>query len=228
MRVLIIDGGRQGQNIATRLLARDEYRLLFRTAEHQVTFIEEDEELCQELERRFNVPIYQGDGSKEEVLRQVGVDNVDIAVAAAEDDGRNVIVALQAKRLGMPRVMAIVQDPDYLSLLEENGVVAISAPWATAAMVENFLDRPGVAQLLEIGKGVASLLGVTIAEGARVAGELIRDIDLPKQCVVAAVIRGDDFVVPRGDTRIEVADRVIFIGPTDVVKLARDAVQLKK
>ena len=217
MRVLIIDGGRQGQNIAKRLLARDEYRLVFRTAEHQVTFIEENEERCRELEQWFNVPIYQGDGSKQEVLEQVGVDNVDVAVAASEDDGRNVIVALQAKRLGMPRVMAIVQDPDYLPLLEENGVVAISAPWATAAMVENFLDRPGVAQLFEIGTGVASLIGITVSEEAVVAGRAIRDIDFPKQCVVAAVIRGKEFVVPRGDTTIEVEDRVIFVGPASAI-----------
>ena len=228
MRVLIIDGGRQGQNIAKRLLARDEYRLVFRAAEHQITFIEEDEMRCLELERRFNVPIYQGDGSKQEVLEQVGVTNVDVAVAASDDDGRNVIVALQAKRLGMPRVMAIVQDPDYLPLLEENGVVAISAPWATAAMVENFLDRPGVAQLFEIGTGVASLVGITVDEDARVAGQHIRDIDFPKQCVVAAVIRGKEFVVPRGDASIEVGDRVIFVGPAPAIKAARDVIQVKK
>jgi Trk K+ transport system NAD-binding subunit len=228
MRVLIIDGGRQGQNIAKRLLARDEYRLVFRTAEHQVTFIEEDEARCRELEQRFNVPIYQGDGSKQELLEQVGVDNVDVAVAASDDDGRNVIVALQAKRLGMPRVMAIVQDPDYLPLLEESGVVAISAPWATAAMVENLLDRPGVAQLFEIGTGVASLIGITVSEEAIVAGKPIRDIDFPKQCVVAAVIRGKDFVVPRGDTSIEAGDRVIFVGPAAAIKAARDVIQLKK
>ncbi len=227
MRVLIIDGGKLGQNIAKRLLARDEYRLVFRTAEHQVTFIEEDEARCQELEQRYNVPIYQGDGSKQEVLEQVGVGNVDVAIAASDDDGRNVIVALQAKRLGMPQVMAIVQDPDYLPLLEENGVVAISAPWATAAMVENVLDRPGVAQLLEIGGGAAGLIGVTVAEGARVAGQLIRDIEFPKQCVVAAVIRAKEFVVPRGDTMIQVADRVIFVGPTSAVKDAREVIQRK-
>jgi amino acid transporter/Trk K+ transport system NAD-binding subunit len=228
MRVLIIDGGRQGQNIAKRLLARDEFRLVFRTAEHQVTFIEEDEARCQELEQRYNVPIYQGDGTKQEVLEQVGVENVDVAVAASDDDGRNVIVALQAKRLGMPQVMAIVQDPDYVPLLEESGVVAISAPWATAAMVENFLDRPGVARLLEFGDGAAVLIGVTVDEGTRVAGQMIRDIEFPKQCVIAAVIRGNDFVVPRGDTTIEVGDHVIFFGPSPAVKEARDVVQLKK
>ena len=89
-------------------------------------------------------------------------------------------------------------------------------------MVENYLDRPGVAELFEIGTGVANLLGVIIPEGARGAGQKIRDIEIPSDCVVAAVIRGKQFVVPRGDTTIEVADEVVFVGPAGAVKNAND------
>lgn len=198
------------------------------TTEHQITFVEQDETLRRELERRFSVPIFQGDGTKEEILQQVGLDSIDIAIAASEDDGRNAIVALQAKRLGLKQVIAIVQDADYLPLLEESGVVAISARWSTAAMVENYLDRPGVAQLFEIGTGVASLLGVFVPPRAVVAGKKIRDIDIPKECVVAAVIRDDSFVVPRGDTQIEPDDQVFFVGPTTAIKKAHDVFSIEK
>lgn len=228
MRVLIIDGGRQGRNIADRLLAHDEYRLMFRTVEHQITFIEEDEARCKELELRYHMPIYQGDGTKKEILEQVGVENIDVAIAASNDDGRNAIIALQAKRLGIPQVISILQDSDYISILEEKGIVSISAPWSTAAMVENFLDRPGVAQLFEIGTGVASLLGVTVSEKTAVVGKQIREIPIPKECVVAAVIRGKEFVVPRGDTEIQANDRVIFVGPPAVIKKAQDVFIQKK
>ncbi len=222
MRVLIIGGGSYGQNIAQRLLARDEVRMVFRSHEHRITFIERDEATCRELESRFGVPIYQGDGTKRQILEQVGADEVDVAIAASDDDGRNVIAALQARQLGMPRVMAIVRDSDYLPLLEAEGVVAIGAPWATAALVENYLDRPGVAELFEIGTGVASLIGVMIPSGARVAGKLIRDLEIPSECVVAAVIRGKQFVVPRGSTSIEVDDEVVFVGPANAVQDARE------
>jgi amino acid transporter/Trk K+ transport system NAD-binding subunit len=225
MRVLIISGERQGQNIADRLLAKDEYRLVFRSAEHQIIFIEEDEKRCEELEQRYHVPIYQGDGTKMELLQQVGPDNVDVAVAASNDDGRNVIAALQAKRLGISQVIALVQDPDYIALLEENGVVAMSAPWATAAMVENYLDRPGVSELFEIGTGVASLLGVMVGEDAVVVGKQIRDIEIPRECVVAAIIRGKQFAVPRGDTDIQAGDHVVFVGPANAIKSAQDIFQ---
>lgn len=228
MRILIIDGGRQGRNIARRLMTEDEFRLIFRSAEHQITFIEEDEATCREIEQKFNVPIFQGDGTKQEILEQVGPGNVDVAIAASDDDGRNLIAALEAKRLGIPRVIAIVQDPDYLPLLKENGIIAISSPWATAAMVENFLERPGVSDLFEIGTGVASLLGVIVPERARVAGKTIREIEIPMECVVAAVIRGKDFVVPRGGTQIEEGDEVIFVGPTTAIKKAHDHFMLRK
>ena len=228
MRIVIIDGGKLGRNIADRLLAKDELRIMFRSVEHQITFIEEDEHLCNLLEAKYHMPIIQGDGSKMEIIEQAGVKNIDVAIAASMDDGRNVLVSLQAKRSGIPQVIAIVQDPDYIPLLEENGIVSISSPWSTAAMVENYLDRPGVAQLFEIGRGVASLLGVSVAEKAFVAGKLIRDIEIPKECVVAAVIRGSDFVVPRGDTRIEINDRVIFVGPILAIKKAQDVFSIKK
>jgi len=228
MKILIIDGGRLGRNIADRLLAKDELRLMFRSSEHQITFIEEDEILCDELEAKYHMPIIQGDGSKTNIIEQAGIKNTDVAIAASNDDGRNVIVALQAKRLGIPQVIAIIQDPDYMSLLEEKEIVTISVPWSTAAMVENYLDRPGVAQLFEIGRGVASLLGVTVSEKATVIGKVIREIDIPKECVVAAVIRGNDFVVPRGETLIESNDHVIFVGPASAIKKAQDIFSIKK
>jgi len=94
-------------------------------------------------------------------------------------------------------------------------------------MVENYLDRPGVAELFEISGGVASLVGAVVPEKAKVDGKFIRDIDVPKNCVVAAVIRGKEFVVPRGDTKINVADHVVFVGPSKDIKEAQDLFMLK-
>ncbi len=223
MRVLIIGGGQLGLSIADRLLAKDEQRLVFRSHEHQITFIELDEERCSYLEARYGVPIFHGDGSKRELLTQVGVENVDVAVAASNDDGKNVIIAMQAKRLGMRKVMAVVQDPDVIDMLSDQGIVAISAPWSTAGLVESHLDRPGVAELFEIETGAAHLLGVIVPEGAAVVNRAIRDLSLPTDSVVGAVIRNHAFVVPRGDTVIVEGDHVVFIGPASAVKEARDA-----
>ncbi len=222
MRVLIVGGKTQGQSIANRLLAKDEVRVMFRSAEHQITFIEEDTDLCDEIEQRFNTPIFQGDGTKKELLEQVGVENIDVVIAASDDDGRNVIVALQARQLGLEQVIAIVQDPEYAQLLEQNDVVAISAPWTTAAMIESLLDRPGLTQLFEFGIGAASVLDVIVPGGAHVSGRPIRELEIPKECLIAAIIRDNNFVVPRGGTTIDEEDQVYFIGPAAAIRSACD------
>ncbi|MBT8479041.1 MAG: amino acid permease, partial [Gemmatimonadetes bacterium] len=222
MRVLIIGGGTQGSNIADRLLKRDEFRMVFRSSEYQITFIEEDAARSEELGRRFNVPVLHGDGTKPEILEQADLGNLDVAIAATHHDDRNTIIALQAKRLGVPRVIAVAREADHVALLEQSGVVCISAPFATAAMVENHLDRPGVADLVQLEGGVASLLDVAVPEGGVVVGKRIEAIDIPEECVVAAVIRDGEFVVPRGYTEIRGRDHVVFVGPPSAVQDAHE------
>jgi Trk K+ transport system NAD-binding subunit len=124
--------------------------------------------------------------------------------------------------MGIERVIAIARDPDYVSLLEDSGIACISAPYATAGMVENYLDRPQVADLFEIESGVASLIDMTVPEEARVVGQNIQDIDIPEQCVVAAVLRDGQFVVPRGETEIRAGDEVVFVGPNEAIQTAHD------
>ena len=222
MNVLIVGGGNQGANIADRLLKQDEFRMVFRSSEYQITFIEQDEERCEELGNRYNVPVFCGDGTKQEILEQVEPHKMDVAIAATNSDERNAIVALQAKRLGIERVIAIAGDPDYVSLMEDSGIACISAPYATAGMVENYLDRPQVADLFEIESGVASLIDMTVPEEAQVVGQKIQDINIPEQCVVAAVLRDGQFVVPRGETEIRAGDEVVFVGPNEAIQTAHD------
>ena len=71
MQVLIISGHRQGQNIANRLLAKEELRVMFRSAEHEVTFIEEDEALCKELERRYLLQTLEETGWKKKRAAEI-------------------------------------------------------------------------------------------------------------------------------------------------------------
>ena len=222
MHVLIIGGGKQGGNIADRLLAQDEYRMIFRSAQYQITFVEEDEKRCEELETLYNAPVFQGDGTRQDILEQVGPRQVDVAIAASDNDERNSIAALQAKRLGVGRVIAIVRDPNYMALLQDSGVETISQAYATAAMVENYLDRPSLAELFEIESGIASLLELVVPEDSGVVGLSIREIRIPDNCVVAAVIREDEFVVPRGGTVLRGGDRVVLVGPGEAVRAAHE------
>ena len=222
MRVLIIGGGRLGKSVANQLLMKDEQRAIFRSAEHQVTFVEKDERRCHELEQHYNVPIYQGDGTDKGLLEQIELKQMDVVIAALNNDNQNVVASLQAKRLGASLVISLVIDSDYVPLLEENNVVAISTPKASAIMVENYLERPGIAELFELGGGEGSLAGVFVEKNAEVIGKVLKNIQLPMECIAAAVIREKKFLVPRGDTIIYEKDYVLFVGLTPAIKKARE------
>ncbi len=222
MNVLIIGGGNLGGNIADRLMKQDEFRMIFRSSVYQITFIEKDKDRSEELGKRYNVPVFTGDGTKQELLEQVEPRKMDVAIAATNDDERNSIMALQAKRLGVKKVIAIARDPSYISLLEDNGIVCISSPLATASMVENYLDRPGVADLFSIESGVASLIDMKVPAKAKVVGKVIEEINIPTECVVAALVRDKKFVVPRGKTEILANDHVIFVGTNEAIQDVSD------
>ena len=233
MHILIIDGGPWGRSIAERLLAQDAaFRKGFSSPKHHVTFVENDEAHCGELADRYDASVVWGDGTKQSVFRQIDVEEIDVVIAASDDDARNAIAALQAKRLGVERVIAVVQDPDYVSLPREEGIMSVSVPSSTAVMVErhldqshfsqSHLDRPGVADSFEIGSGVASFTDVTVPEGMRVVGRCLRDVDMPDECVAAAVIREKQFVVPHGRTQIAAGDRIVFVGSPESVEKSRD------
>lgn len=222
MRVLIIGGGRQGRSVANQLLMKDEHRSIFRSAEHQVTFVEKEEARCQTLEQHYNVPIYQGDGTDKGLLEQANLPTMDVVIAALGDDNQTVVASLQAKRLGAAMVVSLVNDAEYVSLLEENDVVAISTSKASAIMVENYLERPGIAELFELGRGEGSLAGVFVEKNTQVAGKSLKEIQFPRDCIAAAVIRNKQFLVPRGDTLIQENDYVLFVGLTTAIKKARE------
>ena len=222
MRVLIVGGGRLGKSVANQLLMKDEHRSIFRSAEHQVTFVEKDEHRCHELEQHYNVPIYQGDGTDKGLLEQIELKKMDVVISTLNNDNQNVVASLQAKRLGAPLVISLVIDSDYVPLLEENNIVAISTPKASAIMVENYLERPGIAELFELGGGEGSLAGVFVEKNAEVTGKALKNIQLPVDCIAAAIIREKKFLVPRDDTVIQEKDYVLFVGLTQAIKKARE------
>lgn len=222
MNVLIIGGGTLGSNIADRLLNQDEFQMVFRSSKHQVTFIEQDEEQVEKLAQSSNVPIFHGDGTKQEVLKQVVPEKMDVAIAATNSDQQNSIIALQAKRMGINHVIAVARDPSYISLLEDSGVVCISVPFATAAKVTSYLEGTRPTAFFEIVSGVASLIKIKVAKNAAVVTRMIQDIDIPDLCVIAAIIRDDLFVIPRGETKIQPEDHVVFVGPSEAIQAAHE------
>ena len=145
-------------------------------------------------------------------LRKAGLEKCDVVVAATGDDEDNLVVSLLAKQeFGVPRVVARVNHPKNEWLFNENwGVdLSVSTPHLITALVEEAVSVGHLVRILQFEGGNVRLVEVTLAENAPVIDKAIRDLDIPRDATIVAVVRGEHVVMPRGDTVFETGDEVL-------------------
>ena len=217
MKVAIAGGGNVGQFIANDLAL----------AGHEVLILEQEPGVVNRSAPALSGPRGDGGGSIEwrtvdacEVtsLREADIASVDVVVAATGDDEDNLVISLLAKQeFAVPRVVARVNHPKNEWLFNENwGVdVSVSTPHLILALTEEALSVGSLVRLLQLEKGKARLVEVTLAENSPVIGPSIRELNVPRDSTFVAVLREDHVVVPRGDTVFEAGDEVIALVTPD-------------
>jgi Trk K+ transport system NAD-binding subunit len=209
--VIVIGGGKVGRALADRLGDRGE----------NVVLVEEDVEIV-ERARNAGHTVHHGDGTDTEVLRAAGAENAKVIVAATGDDDANLLVAqLSNQRFDPETVLARVNDPDNVAAFEELGVRAVSSVLATAQAMDNYVERPALADWMgDIGEqGDVQEIEVTSDD---LAGEAIHEIgpQLPAGVIVALVARNGETRVPDADFVLERGDRITLIGDESSVREA--------
>ena len=147
-------------------------------------------------------------------LVMAGIAHADVMVAATGDDEDNLVISLLAKQeFAVPRVVARVNHPKNEWLFNENwGVdVSVSTPHLILALTEEALSVGSLVRLLQLEKGRARLVEVTLADDSPVIGPSIRELDVPRDATFVAVVREEHVVVPRGDTVFQAGDEVIAL-----------------
>ena len=216
MKVAIAGAGNVGQFIANDLAL----------AGHEVLILEQDPAVVSRSSPILSGP--RGDGGSIEwrtvdacevtSLREADLGSVDVVVAATGDDEDNLVISLLAKQeFAVPRVVARVNHPKNEWLFNENwGVdVSVSTPHLILALTEEALSVGSLVRLLQLEKGRARLVEVTLAEDSPVIGPTIRELDVPRDATFVAVLREEHVIVPRGDTAFQAGDEVIALVTPD-------------
>ncbi|MGH9182791.1 MAG: potassium channel family protein [Acidimicrobiales bacterium] len=211
MRVVIAGGGAVGCYIASDLKA----------AGHEVLVLEQSVEVVERAQACGEYPgisFTVADACELSSLRDAKLGTADVVAAVTGDDEDNLVVSLLAKQeFAVPRVVARVNHPKNEWLFTEAwGVdVSVSTPHLLTALVEEAVTVGTLVRLLQLERGRARLVEVTLAEGSPAAGTMVMDLGLPRDSTVVAIIREDHVVVPRGDTRLQADDEVIVLGTPD-------------
>jgi trk system potassium uptake protein TrkA len=216
MRIAIAGAGAVGRSIARELIANG----------HDLLLIDKDVRKVRP-ERIPEAKWMQADACELSSLEDAQLENCEVVISATGDDKVNLVVSLLAKtEFSVRRVVARINHPANEWLFTEAwGVdVAVSTPRVLAALVEEAVSVGDVVRLFSLRQGQANLIEVTLPAGAPCAGIPVRDLDLPSDAAMVAIIRGARVIVPTPDEPLEPGDELLFVALPEAEPAIRLAV----
>ena len=158
--------------------------------------------------------VLEHDGTDTEFLTREHVDEADIVIAALESDEQNPLVSVLAKRIGVDRVVAVVDSPDYVTLFEEIGIdVAINPRTVTAEEIIRFTYESVAENIAVLENDQAEVLELELSEDSDLVGKSIETLvsEIEGTFVIGAITRGQSLINPRGETVLESGDHLIVL-----------------
>ena len=210
-RVMVLGGGKIGEMVAAKLSSQVD----------EVKVIDMDRQRCLELSEKLpdNVSVACGDGRNSDFLLEESIKDYDAFVAVTGNDEINILSCVVAKKFGLERVIAEVENIEYLRLAEDMGVDAvINKKLITAGRVFRFTLSDKVRFVKYMSGTDAEVLEYTAAPGSEITKAPLKETDFPRDAIIGGVIRGSDSFIAVGDTKIEAYDRVAVFALPDAVK----------
>ena len=209
MFVFIAGGGRTGAQLAVQLLDQN----------HQVRLIEHRRELLSLLHHEIPTEvIYEGVATDPNVLKLAGLDKANVLVACTNDDAVNLVLCYMARTMfKVRRTVARINNPRNAWLFDQNFHVdeTINQADVMAHLIQEEMSLGDMMTLLKLRRGRYSVVEEKVPAGAKAIGTKIKDLGLPDQCIVAAIIRHGQITLPRGTSTLEEGDEVLAVTDTD-------------
>jgi len=164
--------------------------------------------------------VMQHDPTDTGFLTREHVDEAEVLVVAMESDEKCLLVSVLASRLGVNRVIAVVNTAEYVTIFEEIGIdVAINPRGATAEEITRFSFESIAENLAVLENDQAEVLELQLGPDSGLVGKPIRQLDeeIAGQFVIGAVTRGRTLITPRGDTELRPGDHIVVFVETDAV-----------
>jgi trk system potassium uptake protein TrkA len=209
MFVLIAGGGRTGAQLASYLINEN----------HKVHLVENRKEVLGRIHKELPTEfIFEGNPLDPAVLEKAGIRDAQVFAATLTADEANLAMCYFVREVyHIPRTIARVNNPRNAWLFDEKFKVDVAVNQAEilSRLIQEEMSMGDMMTLLRLKKGRYSLVEEKIPANAAAIGRAIKDISLPENCVIAAIIRKGEVVVPRGVTTFEVDDEVLAVTDMD-------------
>jgi trk system potassium uptake protein TrkA len=209
--VCILGGGRTGYYLA-KILEKQQKPIA------SIKLIEKSRKPAENVSAKLDQTlVIHGDGSDYELLEGENIGSCDIFVAVTNDDQTNILCSLMAKTLGVPKGIAQVKKPELMPLAEQMGVdVALSPRILTAGAILRYIRRGEIISVTVLDES-AEMLELVAQPGAKVLNKRLMDISFPKNSLIGAIVSGEQVIIPDGEVKVNVFDRVIIFCLADEI-----------
>jgi len=202
MYVVVVGGGQVGVNLTKLLLAEGK----------EVLLVEKDPKRYAQLADEFGENVILGDGTELGTLMDTGANRADVLIAATGADQDNLIICQTAKILYLiPKTIARVNDPRNEELFQTLGVDAtVSSTRIIGSLIEEKID-PGMAIPLMALKGEVEIFQTELEADSPLLQKKLSKLKLPEDVIIFAAIRGNEVIIPKGDTVFEEGDKLMVL-----------------
>lgn len=203
MYIVIVGAGKVGYFLAKRLLA----------SKHTIGIIDRDRTICEEIAKQLEVLVINGDGCDPRILEEAGITRADVAASVTGDDEDNLIICQLAKeKFNVRRTVARVNNPDNEHTFFELGVdIPIDSTKIIAKIVEEEVSFSDFVNLMSFKRGKLAIVRVDLPEDSPIINKQIHEIRLPQDSVLVSIVRGEEVIVPKGDTILKPGDDIIAL-----------------
>jgi trk system potassium uptake protein TrkA len=211
-RVVIVGAGNIGLYLAQEIEGKD--------TRISLKLVESGKERARHVAALLGrTTVVQGDVLDSEILDELNLERVDTLITVTNHDEVNVLASLLAKRRGCKRTIALINTLYYQTIVNTLGIDAVVSPRAiTVSTILQHLRRGRIRAAHSLRDGAGELLEAEALDTSAIAGKRLEEIKLDRGIIIGAVVRGDEVLMPRGDTVIEAKDRVVLFALPDQVR----------
>ncbi|MFA6769649.1 MAG: Trk system potassium transporter TrkA [Bacteroidales bacterium] len=213
-RLMIVGGGRIGEMVAKKLENSIDY----------IKLIERRGERCDYLNDTLNKTlVIKGDARNTDLLIEEDVNDFDAFVAVTSSSETNILSCVMAKKMGVAKTIAEVENLDYIKLAEGMGVDAvINKKLITASRIFRLTFSNKVQSIKCLNGSDAEVLEFIVNPNSTITRGKIRNLGFPKDAIIGGIIRGNNSFIAIGDSEIKPYDRVVvFALPSALKKVSR-------
>lgn len=203
MFIIIVGAGKVGFFLAKRL----------HQAGHTISIIEKNRGVCEEIAKEFEALVINGDACEPRILEEAGIERADCLASVTGDDEDNLIICQLAKeRFNVHRTVARVNNPDNEHTFAELGIdVPVDSTKIIAKIIEEEASYSDFVNLMSFKRGKLAIVRLDLPSDSPVINKQVKDIQLPQDAVLVSIVRGEEVILPKGNTVMQPGDDVIAL-----------------